>query len=221
MKNSMGVIVFILVVAVAVAYLFLEGGEDNIQRPTRIVKRVKIDVPPPTIINPDETESSESFVMEENEELIIEESISNPKPDVVFQKKEDNTFQVEDKPVKEPVKRVEKEAPPQKQIIASKTPQMLITPAPEKKAETLWVVNVVSVLSRKDANNFIDKLKGDSYNAYLTTFDKDATHWYRVRVGFFAEKKKAEKVGQDISSRYQLDNYWVVKPSKKEISANR
>ncbi len=221
MKNSIGVIVFILVVAVAVAYLFLEGGEDNIQGPTRIVKRVKIDVPPPTIINPDETESSESFVMEENEELIIEESINDPKPNVVFQKNVDNIFQVEDKPVKEPVKRVEKQAPPQKQIIASKTPQMLITSAPKNKAETLWVVNVVSVRSRNDANNFIDKLKGDHYNAYLTTFDKDTTHWYRVRVGFFAEKQKAEKVGQDISNRYRLDNYWIVKPSKKEILANR
>ncbi len=221
MKNSMGVVVFILVAAVAIAYLFLEGGEENIQRPTRIVKRVKIDVPPPTIINPDETKSSDSIVMEENEELIIEESTRDPKPEVVFQKKEENTFQVEDKPVKKPVKRVEKKAPPQKQIIASKTPQKLVTASPKNKTETLWVVNVVSVRSRKDANNFVDKLKGYSYNAYLTTFDKDATHWYRVRVGFFADKQKAEKVGRDISSRYQFDNYWIVKPSKTEIAANR
>jgi cell division septation protein DedD len=221
MKNSIGVIVFIFVVLLAAAYLFLGGGEEDIQRPTRIAKRVKIDVPPPTIINPDDTKSSGSFLMKKNEELIIEESINDPQPEVVFQKIEDNTFQVEDTPVKDPVKRAEKMAPTQKQIIASKTPKMLVTTAPKNKAETFWVVNVVSVRSRNDANNFIDKLKGDSYNVYLTTFDKDSTHWYRVRVGFFAEKQKAEKVGQDISNRYRLDNYWIVKPSKKEISANR
>lgn len=221
MKISIGVIVFIFVVLLTGAYLFFGGGEEDIQRPTRIAKRVKIDVPPPTIINPDETKSSKYFVMEENAELIIEESINDLKPEVVFQKKEDPTFQVEDKPIKDPVKREEKETLPQKQIIASKTPEMLVTSAPKNKTETFWVVNVVSVRSRKDANNFVDKLKGNSYNAYLTTFDKDTTHWYRVRVGFFADKQKAEKIGRDISSRYQFDDYWIVKPSRTEISANR
>ena len=221
MKNSIGVIVFILVVAIAVAYLFLQGGEENIQRPTRIAKRVKIDVPPPTMINPDDTESSESSVMEEKEELIVEESITDSKPEVIFQKKEDKTVQVKDKPVKDLVKIEQKETPPQKQVMASKTPQKVVTSAPENEAETLWAVNVVSVRSRNDANNFLAKLKGDAYNVYLTEFDKDSTHWYRIRVGFFADKQKAEKVGQDISNKYHLDSYWVVNPSKKEISAYR
>ncbi len=97
---------------------------------------------------------------------------------------------------------------------------MLETSASKNKAETLWVVNVVSERSINDANNIIDKLKGDSYKVYITEFDKNTTRWYRVRVGFFAEKKKAEKVGQDISNKYRLDNYWIVKPSKKEILAN-
>lgn len=219
MKNSIGVIVFILVVAVAVAYLFLGGGEEDIQRPTRIAKRVKIEVPPPAII-PDKTESTEPFGQKEKERSFFDSSMNEPKQEVVIPKIKDNTFQVEEKPVKKPVKREEKQAP-QEQIISSKTPQMLVTSMPESNTETPWVVNIVSLRSRSDAKNFTDKLKSDSYNAYLTEFDKDNTRWYRVRVGFFSEKQKAEKVGQDISSTYIFKNYWVVKPSKKEILANR
>ena len=219
MKNSIGIIAFIIVVLLAVAYLFLGGGEEGIQRPTRIAKRVKIEVPPPAII-PDITESTESFEQKEKKSLIVDSPINEPKQEAVIPKIEDNTFQVEERPAKEPVKREEKQAP-QEKIISSRTPQMLVTSVPESNTETLWVVNIVSLRSRSDAKNLIDKLKSDSYNAYLTEFDKDNTRWYRIRVGFFSEKQKAEKMGQDISNSYRLGNYWVVKPSKKEILANR
>ena len=108
MKNSISIIIFILVAALAIAYLFFQGSEEEIQRPTRISKRVKIDVPPPTVINPDETASSDAFVIEENEELIIEETADDPKPEVVLQKKEESAFQMEVEPAEEPVKRAEK-----------------------------------------------------------------------------------------------------------------
>ena len=219
MKNSIGVIVFIFVVLLAVTYLFLGGGEEDTQRPTRVAKRVKIDVPPPTII-PDITESTESFGQEEKQNSIVDTSINEPNQKVVIPKIVDNTFQVVEAPVKTPVKREEKQYP-QEHIVSSRTPQMLVTSKPESDTEALWAVNVVSLRSKSDAKNLTDKLKSDAYNAYLTEFDKDNTHWYRVRVGFFSEKQKAEKVGQDISSTYIFKNYWVVKPSKKEILANR
>jgi DedD protein len=219
MKNSIGIIAFIIVVLLAVAYLFLGSREEGIQRPTRIAKRVKIEVPPPAII-PDITESTESFEQKEKKKSSIDSSINEPKKEEVIPKIEDNRFQEEKKPVKKPDEKEVKQAT-QKQIISSRTPQMLVAPLPESNTETLWVVNIVSLRSRSDAKNLIDKLKSDSYNAYLTEFDKDNTRWYRVRVGFFSEKQKAEKMGQDISNSYRLGNYWVVKPSKKEILANR
>ena len=98
---------------------------------------------------------------------------------------------------------------------------MLTASNPARKTKNFWAVNVVSVRSKRDASNYIDKLKDESYNAYITEFDKDHTHWYRVRIGFFADKQKAEIAGQNILKRYSFKNYWVVKPSKKEILANR
>ena len=99
--------------------------------------------------------------------------------------------------------------------------KMLAASNPESKMKNLWAVNVVSVRSKSDASNFIDRLKNGSYNAYITEFDKDNTHWFRVRIGFFPGKQKAEIAGQDILKRYSFKNYWVVKPAKKEILANR
>lgn len=99
--------------------------------------------------------------------------------------------------------------------------KMIAASNPESKTKKLWAVNIVSVRSKSDANNFIDKMKNGSYKAYITEFDKDSTHWYRVRIGFFPDKQKAEIAGQDILKRYSFKNYWVVKPSKKEILANR
>ena len=78
----------------------------------------------------------------------------------------------------------------------------LVASNPGSKAEDLWAVNVVSVRSKSDASNFIDKLKSGAYNTYLTEFDKDSTHWYRVRIGFFPDKQKAEIAGQDMLKRY-------------------
>ena len=98
--------------------------------------------------------------------------------------------------------------------------KMLAASDPASKTKNIWAVNVVSVRSKSDASKFFDKLSG-AYNVYLTEFDKDSTHWYRVRIGFFPDKQKAEKAGQDILKKYLLKNYWVVKPSSKEILANR
>ena len=99
--------------------------------------------------------------------------------------------------------------------------KMLAASNPESKTKNLWAVNVVSVRSKSDARNFIDKLKSGDYNAYITEFDKDNTHWYRVRIGFFPDQKKAEIADQDISKKYLFENSWVVKPSRKEILANK
>lgn len=99
--------------------------------------------------------------------------------------------------------------------------KMLAASNPGSKTKNLWAVNVVSVRSKSDAGNFIDKLKNGSYKAYITEFDKDNTHWYRVRIGFFPDKQKAEMTGRDILKKYQFKKYWVVKPSNREILANR
>ncbi len=99
--------------------------------------------------------------------------------------------------------------------------KMLAASNPERKTQNFWAVNIVSVRTESEASSFIDKLKNETYNAYVTEFDKDNTHWYRVRIGFFPDKQKAKIAGQDILKRYQFKKYWVVKPSNKEILANR
>ena len=66
----------------------------------------------------------------------------------------------------------------------------------------------------------IKRLKKDKYNAYLTEFNLKNRRWYRVRVGFYTSEEEAKAVGKKITSKYNINGIWAVKPMKSEIKTH-
>lgn len=83
-----------------------------------------------------------------------------------------------------------------------------------------WVVGLASFKTLGEAQEVTGSLKALHHNAYITETVKDGRKWYRVRVGFYATRQEAQKVGSSLSARFGLKNLWVVKPSKAEAKAH-
>lgn len=83
-----------------------------------------------------------------------------------------------------------------------------------------WAVGLASFKTLDEAQSVAGSIKAQHHNAYITETVKDGRKWYRVRVGFYATREEAEKVGKSLSARYGFHNIWVVKPSKDEMKAH-
>lgn len=83
-----------------------------------------------------------------------------------------------------------------------------------------WVVGLASFKTLGEAQDVTGSLKAMHHNAYITETVKDGRKWYRVRVGFYATKEEAEKVGKSLSAKFGFKNLWVVKPAKAEAKAH-
>lgn len=83
-----------------------------------------------------------------------------------------------------------------------------------------WAVGLASFKTLDEAQSVAGSIKAQHHNAYITETVKDGRKWYRVRVGFYATREEAEKVGKSLSSRYGFHNIWVVKPAKDERKAH-
>lgn len=83
-----------------------------------------------------------------------------------------------------------------------------------------WAVGLASFKTLDEAQSVAGSIKAQHHNAYITETVKDGRKWYRVRVGFYATREEAEKVGKSLSARYGFHNIWVVKPAKDETKAH-
>jgi cell division septation protein DedD len=91
-------------------------------------------------------------------------------------------------------------------------------PAPVINARKPWAVNVASFSSLREAQLLASALRSSGYGAYITGFAKDGIDWHRVRVGFFTTRDEAARAGKAISSKYDVEAPWVVKPTRKEAA---
>ena len=81
-----------------------------------------------------------------------------------------------------------------------------------------WAINLSSTSSIQDALNLAKRLEEKGYNAYITDYkSKKGNIWHRVRVGFYPSKDEAERVASKLSKEFFLFDYWIVRPSSKEV----
>lgn len=192
-----GLAAFLLITIFLGVYLFRKG-EQQVYRPKRIAKRVKIELPPPSL-EADREQISSRVEIEQAPQVPVEPEKSEEKP--IIKKKAVTTSVAVSR---------EKEKKPK---IVSK---IVRTPVSVKN----WVVNVVSTPSKSDAAKFLERLRKGGYQGYITEFNYKNKLWYRVRVGFYSSKKEAGRVGEKISNKYLLKSYWAVKASDSEIMAH-
>ncbi|MFQ5585764.1 MAG: SPOR domain-containing protein, partial [Thermodesulfobacteriota bacterium] len=121
--------------------------------------------------------------------------------------------------------------PPLKIVRAAGADEMKEVPrkvSPEKKKplkkvrrEGRWAIHIGSYLYRSEADRVAMILRSGGDNAYITEFDSKGTHWYRVRVGFFASKQEAASYAQELSTQLKEQDLWVVLPSRREVTSFR
>lgn len=80
------------------------------------------------------------------------------------------------------------------------------TPAPRSSG---WVVNLLSLSSRADAESERNRLRRLGINAQLETAEVNGRTWYRLRVGGFGSKNEAEAYSRRVSARANLSGAWV------------
>lgn len=141
-----------------------------------------------------------------SEKKTVEKKPAKP---AVSEKAETADYDGEETDHKEAVKKKPKKAPKDSKAITAKD-----------LAARPWVVGLASFKTLGEAQEVAGSLKALHHNAYITETVKDGRKWYRVRVGFYATRQEAQKVGSSLSARFGLKNLWVVKPSKAEAQAH-
>lgn len=85
----------------------------------------------------------------------------------------------------------------------------------------LWTINASSTLLKDNATSLKETLKKAGHNVYLTEFKHNNALWYRVRVGFFTNREDAQKIGQILSEKYAINNFWIDQARISEIKEHK
>lgn len=196
-KKTIILLAALVIIGGAAAYLLFFGDMGNAPspQPEKIVKRIKIEAPPPDAkeVMPAQEDKASAKPVEVKPEIKKQEEIK-----------------------KEEIKTAAKEVIPEKKEIVKKDKQKPV--ADKKMAYKPWAVHVASYVSKEEALSMVKKLKQDKYKAYMTEFSMSGKQWYRVRVGFYASYREAKAAGQKISGSYSISSVWPVKPKKNEIT---
>lgn len=84
---------------------------------------------------------------------------------------------------------------------------------PQFAEDGTYVVQVGAFRSKEKANNYKAKLTDREFpHVYVNKSGNEETGniWFRLRVGFFAEKAEAEKLGKELGAELN-SGYWVSK----------
>ncbi len=202
LHTNKGFFILSLIAAIlGLAASFFFGGCDKVEKQSDVIasKRVKVevkDVVAETIIVPSERKA---IVVARNE--------------VNTGKKKKST--VRRKKTAPGVKQAKKRTPEGK---AKKPLRKRTAHKPHTKT---WAINVASFTRLSEARRLKKRLISTGRNAYITEFTKSGTHYYRVRVGFFATRAKAKSDGRAISASFKnTGDAWVTRPGKTEIDRN-
>ena len=86
----------------------------------------------------------------------------------------------------------------------------------KKKADGLWVANVVSSRSNDEIVPLAVSLVKRGFPMYMTRAQVKGQEWMRLRVGFFADKAEAQQMGKKIKEAVQVEEPWILKVGKEE-----
>jgi hypothetical protein len=87
----------------------------------------------------------------------------------------------------------------------------------KKRANKVWVVNVLSTPNKKEIIPATMKLLEKGYLAYVTRTHVKGKEYMRLRVGFFGEKAEADAAGKRIKAFLNLGDPWKTKAGKEEF----
>ncbi len=91
-------------------------------------------------------------------------------------------------------------------------PRVETPPPPAVAAGDGFIIQVFSSRDEDQAKKVLTRLKAGGYQAYLSPLDQGGLTMYRVRIGPFARRPQAEKVGADIHQKYKLET-WITAAS--------
>lgn len=86
----------------------------------------------------------------------------------------------------------------------------------EAKAVDSWMVHIASFTSKGDAQSIVKRLKEGGYKVYLAESNIKGKRWYRVRIGFYQTEEGARTIGREISTKYHIKDIRIVKLGDKE-----
>ena len=201
----------------AAAYFlyFQDIGVAPSPEPEKVAKRIKIEVPAPP---PEEKKEVAAPVGVQTQQLQPPAGIQPAQQPAPVQQGAVKPAEVKPEVAKkEEIKPAVKEVLPEKKAAVKKEKQGLVAVKTQYKP---WALHVASHASKEEAQTMIKRLKKDKYNAYLTEFNLKNRRWYRVRVGFYTSEEEAKAVGKKITSKYNINGIWAVKPMKSEIKTH-
>ena len=87
----------------------------------------------------------------------------------------------------------------------------------EKRANKVWIVNVISTPNKKEIIPATMKLMEEGYLAYITRTKVKGKDYMRLRVGFFGKKADADAAGEKIKALLNMGDPWKTKAGKEEF----
>lgn len=87
----------------------------------------------------------------------------------------------------------------------------------EKRSRRRWTVNVLSSPNKKEVVPVVVRLIRAGFPVYITRANVNGTDYMRVRVGFFADKTKADAEGKKLMEVLKFTDFWVMKAREKEV----
>jgi len=88
----------------------------------------------------------------------------------------------------------------------------------KKRADHLWVVNILSVSDEREIAPQVVRLIREGYPVYITRVKVKGKDWMRLRLGFYKSKKEADKEGNKVMALLNLVDSWSVKIHEKEFA---
>ena len=87
----------------------------------------------------------------------------------------------------------------------------------KKRANNVWIVNVISTPNKKEIIPATMKLMEEGYLAYITRTKVKGKDYMRLRVGFFGKKAEADAAGEKIKALLNMGDPWKTKAGKEEF----
>jgi cell division septation protein DedD len=72
-----------------------------------------------------------------------------------------------------------------------------------------FTIQVAAYLKPEDAQRFVDQLLKKELDAFWTQAKSANRTWYQVKVSHFADRKGAQKYGQELKSKGLIDDFYV------------
>ncbi len=120
--------------------------------------------------------------------------------------------QAQSEPTARPPERRPVSPPPPPPAPAPPPPTPAVTHPTPAPAQEDFVIQVFSTHDQPQARKVLNQLQGGGFLAFMSPVEVDGATMYRVRIGPFDDKAKAEGSAADVRQRFKLDT-WVTAAS--------